>query len=182
MVDSSIEVEKTVKIITFSGKEEDWRMFKNKFMARGKRTNKLFKEVLQGKIKVPAASDVLDETTDKEKLQYRKANETVYDELILAMTDDVCFNIVCNATSQELPDGDAKHAWDELLAKFEVDSSATKVDLKKEFTNCVLKDITDPPDVWICKLEIIRERLKNMHSDMTDEDFMIHILNNCPKE
>ena len=153
-------------------------------MARGKRTNKYFKEVLMGKIKIPDATDVLDETKDEDKKEilFRKANEAVYDELILAMMDDVCFNIVCNAKSSKLPDGDARQAWKDLLSKFEVDSSATKVELKKEFSDCILKDKADPPDEWICKLEILRERLKNMNSNMSDEDFMIHILNNCPKE
>ena len=38
------------------------------------------------------------------------------------------------------------------------------------------------PEVWISKLEVIRKRLKKMSNEISNEDTMIHILNNLPQE
>ena len=40
----------------------------------------------------------------------------------------------------------------------------------------------DDPDIWISKLEDLRLRLEAQGSKMLEVDFMIHILNNLPKD
>ena len=49
----------------------------------------------------------------------RKANESAYQDLILANQHEVAFNIVDKSVSADLPDGDAAKAWNELLKKYE---------------------------------------------------------------
>ena len=67
--------EKTIRIITFSGKQKDWRMWSAQFLARANR--KGFKNVLLGKMEVPSEDEEFDiaTTTGKEKLMARQANE-----------------------------------------------------------------------------------------------------------
>ena len=69
MGDMDKEVEKTLKIITFSGKIKHWRMFSKKFMARGKKSKKFFKQVLLGNIQVPSEATTLDPTKDEDKVK-----------------------------------------------------------------------------------------------------------------
>jgi len=45
-----------------------------------------------------------------------------------------------------------------------------------------LWDATQYPNVWISDLESIQARLKEIKSDIWDEDFMVHILNGLPVE
>ena len=76
--------EKSIRIVQFSGKKKDWRMWRKQFLAvSGKRD---YKDVLTGITKVPKASDILDPKTDdgKKKIQARKANDMAYHDLILA--------------------------------------------------------------------------------------------------
>ena len=54
--------------------------------------------------------------------------------------------------------------------------------LKKEFTNSKLSKKSDDPDVWISTLEDLRIKMEMQGSFMSDVDFMIHVLNNLPKE
>jgi len=38
------------------------------------------------------------------------------------------------------------------------------------------------PETWISKLEVIRKRLKKMGNEISNDDMMIHIMNNLPQE
>jgi hypothetical protein len=61
----SRDVETSIKVIQFSGKQKDWAVWEEKFMARAKR--KGFKDLLLGKATIPKTSDVLDEKSDDDK-------------------------------------------------------------------------------------------------------------------
>ena len=84
------------------------------------------------------------------------------------------------SVTKELPDGDA--AWRELQRRFEPDMSADKVKLKKGFNASKLSSWNKDTEIWISTLEVIRNRLKKMSNEISDEDMMIHILNNLPEE
>lgn len=56
--------EKAIRVISFDGKIENWRVWKLKFMAKS--TQGGYKGVLDGTVSVPKESDTLDETTDIE--------------------------------------------------------------------------------------------------------------------
>ena len=55
--------EKTIRILQFSGKEEDWRMWSAKFMAKAKM--KGFHEILNGTKSAP--NDLVADTTEKNR-------------------------------------------------------------------------------------------------------------------
>ena len=175
------EVEKTIRILTFSGKDEAWPMWSKKFLATGKRRN--YKNVLLGKDVPPPEAEVLDLSSQEGQLQKkaRDANENAYNDLLLACMDDVSFGIVDCSMTDKLPDGDAAKAWAGLVAKFEPDTGSSKVELKHEFAESKLENKYDDPDEWITSLERIVQKLQRMKSSMDEEDLLIHILNNLPE-
>jgi hypothetical protein len=175
------DLEKTIKIVQFSGKQEDWRKWSKKFLARA--AMKKYKGVLLGTVVVPAESDVLDTRTNDGKLlkAARDANEIAYNELLLCSDDDVAFTAVDTACTQDLPSGSAKLAWDNLIAKYEPKTSASKAALKYKFEASKMKDELVHPDTWLAELEQIRQQLASMNSPISDEDMMLHVLVHLPK-
>jgi hypothetical protein len=176
------EVERIVKVMPFKGKKEEWHMWSKKFLARA--TMKRYKKVLLGDMVVPRHDEELDikESAGLTSFKARVANEEAYNELLLAMEDSVRFGIVEEAIMDDLPDGDAARAWKGLNSRFEPKTEATKVDLKLEFAQCRLNNGSEDQDVFVSKLENMRHRLKAMNSPITNEDLIIHILNNLPVE
>jgi hypothetical protein len=131
-----------IKIAPFSGKQTDWNVWKEKFMARARR--KGYKETLLGKIDVPAESESLT-SADKGKLAARKANNTAYEDLLLLIDGElasgrVAFNIVRGAKTVALPDGDAALAWKRLSDKYEPKCAPSRLALKNEFNTKALKN------------------------------------------
>lgn len=158
--------QKTIRIVTFSGKVADWNRWSKTFLAM--ETARGLREVLK--------------PTDAAKDQGSGDNEKVYSDLMLACQEDVVFGIVDEASSDKFPDGDARVAWKKLNAKFEPKTGANKVQLKSEFQRMKLMDPDDDPDEWITALELLRRRLKTLKVEINDEDFMLHILNNIPQK
>ena len=54
---NKVSTEKTIRVIPFSGKQEEWRMWSRKFLARAKIRG--YKEVLLGLVDVPDQVEVL---------------------------------------------------------------------------------------------------------------------------
>ena len=175
-------IEKAIRVISFTGKLEDWRMWSRKFLARAR--VKKYKEVLMGTQKVPSHDEDLDLTTEagKVKQKARTNNDNAYNDLLLSCADEVSFGAVDEAVTDELPDGDACLAWKNLNAKYEPKMAASLVILKKEFADSALEDSTKDPDEWIADLERLRQRMKTLKAPIADEDFIIHVLNNLPIE
>ena len=148
--------EKTIRIVQFSGKRTDWRMWSKQFLAVS--TKKKYKGLLLGTTAVPKESDVLDETDDTKRplIKAREANESAYGDLILSNPQQVAFNIVDKAVSTDLPNGDARLAWENLTDKYDSKTSATVVQLSNAFINSKLTDVTEDPEEWIVELEILR--------------------------
>ena len=68
------------------------------------------------------------------------------------------------------------------MAKYAPNIALIKLELKSEFQRSKLWDASQDPDVWMSELESIRARLKEVNSDITDEDFIVHVLNGLPPE
>ena len=156
----------TIRVITFTSKDEDWNQWSKTFLAM--QTAKGLREVLKPKNPSIAQSE--------------EDNVKVYSNLMLACQDDVIFGIVEEAGSKNFPDGDARMAWKMLSEKFEPSSGALKDQLKLEFQQSKLNNVTEDPDPWMNRLELMRIRLVALKVSMNDEDIILHILNNLPKE
>ena len=128
MKDKEVKVQ---KIIKFSGKTEDWEVWKAKFLARARRLK--YKDILTGDLKVPndedckilmAKSDKLAKDEKETCMKNRALNEEAYEDLIFAMPGNtnkgrVVFKIVHQEKEGDFEDGDARAAWVKLLKKFE---------------------------------------------------------------
>ena len=68
------------------------------------------------------------------------------------------------------------------MAKYEPSTSGSLVLMKKEFAASKLSSVGTDHDVWIAELERMRQRLRNMKATISDDDLIIHILNNLPTE
>ena len=154
----------TIRILPFSGKESEWRMWSRKFiataMARG------YKEVLEPR----------DPTVDASTAD----NDKAYNELMLSINDEVTFGIVDEAKSTIHPTGDARVAWNELKKKYEPKTGYSEVKLKRDFNSCALNEGEDP-DAWINNLLHKRRQLETMGTKLSERDVMIHILGTLPK-
>jgi len=179
--------EKSIKVICFDGQQANWSYWEEKFLARARR--KGFKDVLLGTIPIPQDSEKLDLNTDegKAKKNARDMNELAYKELVLSIDTStspgkVAFQLIKGCKTTANKNSDCALAWKRLGAKYAPKLAPTKMELKLEFQRSRLKATDADPDEWITELGGIRTRLKDMNLDISDEDFMIHILNNLPSE
>jgi hypothetical protein len=101
---------------------------------------------------------------------------------MMTCEDDVYFDLVDNSRSEEFPDGDENLAWVELKVKFEPSTIMSLIALKKEFTLCCSTDLSLDPDIWIRKLKRIRRLLFLLGHLISNDDLIIHILNNLPDD
>jgi hypothetical protein len=181
------EKELVPRLLHFSGKQVDWRMWSRKFLARA--TMRKYNDVLLGTLKTPQEPAAgIQESMEETKVRLAKEEEVKtknsagYVELLMAMTDEISFAIVDEAKNEEFPGGDLAKAWKGLMDTFEPSTASTKVMLKKQFYSTKLSDAGRDPDEWITELELLRQRLKSLKVHVDDEDLVIHILNNLPKE
>jgi hypothetical protein len=65
-----------------------------------------------------------------------------------------------------------------LCNKHEPKTSSNKVKLKLEFNQCQLTDAKTDPESWIANLESMQIRLGKMNVNISDDDMIIHIINN----
>jgi len=68
------------------------------------------------------------------------------------------------------------------MAKYEPKTSGLLVLLKNEFAGSRLESVETDPDEWISYLERIRQRLRAMKASIDDDDLIVYVLNNLPKE
>lgn len=173
--------EKAIRILTFDGQDKNWNMWSKKFLARASYQG--YKEVLvSDSIVVPSASEILSDAkdSDKQKLKLRVANQKAYDALILAMSDETCFNLVDESKTTALPEGDARKAWLNLEEKFRPTKGLAMMEVLTKFNRSILKEGDDPLP-WILELEKLRSQLKKLKVDKSDDDILIHIMGNVPK-
>jgi hypothetical protein len=167
--------EKAIRVLTFDGKDKNWNMWSKKFLARA--NYRKYKDILtKDGLKVPKWNEDLGDTAEgKKKESLREANQKAYDELILAMYDETCFNLVDEARTDDLPDGDARMAWNALEEKFRPSKGLALIDVLYDFQHCTLKDGSDPL-LWFLELERLRADLKKLKVVKSDRDVMIHVL------
>ena len=172
---------KSIRVIAFSGKAKDYRMWARKFMSLA--SIKGYKKIMTGK-ETPLGHliDCADTKEGKAQEEARKQNERGYSELLLSVSDEVTFGLIDGSRTTDLPEGCLMTAWNKLERKFVPKTNATMVKLVKEFGQMSLKDKKKDPDEWITELEYVRARLTAVGKMKDDKDVMIHILNNLPVE
>jgi len=111
------------------------------------------------------------------------SNNYAYEELFLSISTTidkgwVVFQLVTGSISVTLPDGDAALVWKRLKGKYAPKLALRKLELWRAFQISKLKNSDHDPESWIMYLEGLRMKLKDLGSVMTNEDMIVHILNN----
>ena len=98
-IEIMLSEDKAIWVIAFSGKQIDWTVWEEKFLAKA--NLKGYKKILLGKEIAPKDSDEYDESSASglDNKRRREANESAYTDLILSIdgtsaNDCVAFNLV----------------------------------------------------------------------------------------
>ena len=167
---------KGIKLATFRGKRDDWRMWSTKFFAFA--ASREFKEILSGEKKLPDEGS----TNADEVRRFKKLNNFGYYCLNYAVEDKVCFSLIDSARTDALPEGDCALARKFLKEKYEPRQAGSKQQLLMEFHSSKLRSTTKSPDKFIAELEHLRYRLRSMGEKLSDEMMINHILCSLPEE
>jgi len=89
---------KTLKIVPFSGKKEDWNRWSKTFLAAS--TVRGYREVIKPEDPTIVADP--------------KLNIQAYSDLMMSCEDEVSFGVIDESVSTDFPDGDARLAWKNL--------------------------------------------------------------------
>ena len=110
---SSLE-QKSIKIIEFTGKDKDWKIWSRKFLAQANR--KGYNKLLSGAKDIPTESEytaAAGGTSDADKLSVKlwQLNDLAFEEILLSINGQtkkgkIAFNLVDNCTTAKQPEGD----------------------------------------------------------------------------
>jgi gag-polypeptide of LTR copia-type len=133
---------------------------------------------------IPRAEDMINLTSDRGKQKSRiiTLNDVAFTELILLIdvktsSGKTAFNLVKGCKTKDHPDGNAASTWERLKKKYEPVAAPTLMKLEKQFRDLSLKKGQDL-EIWITELEDLRVRLETMDFSISENQLMIHILNN----
>jgi gag-polypeptide of LTR copia-type len=104
-----------------------------------------------------------------------------FTELILSIdvrnsSGKIAFGILKHCKTKDYEDGNATHAWEKLKKKFDPVSAPSLVKTERMFRESKLGRNEDPV-IWINNLEDLQVKLEVMGSNITDEQFLIQVLN-----
>ena len=126
--------EKVIKVITFSGKRNNWRHWSKKFL------------VVAEKREYPPILEKDPEELTIKRYNQKNPNSLAYNNLMLTITEDVSFGLIDEATSTTYPGGDARSAWGKLMQLFESQMNASRLKLMGQFTSSRLKKNHQDPN------------------------------------
>jgi len=181
MTSTSEREEYYTKFVKFSGKEEDWLGWEEKFTSRA--LSKGFYEVLTGEEEIPKSNQ---ESLTEEQEAIKKKNIIGYNEMIMGVderTEDGrrAFDIIRASKTPEYKYGNIKLAFEAMKETFEPKSGTVVSKLEGEFFNSKLKSGEDP-DTFIRRMDNLRTKMRDMKSEISDAQFMRRILNTLTSE
>jgi gag-polypeptide of LTR copia-type len=141
-----------------------------------------------GKVEIPTRLGVIDEKTEEGKRLSRitDLNEIAFTELILSIdvnnsNGKIAFGIVKSGKTKEFEDGNAALAWGKLKKKYDCISAPSSVKTERMFRESRLGKNEDP-EMWINNLEDLHIKLETMGSSMTDDQFIVQVLNSLTND
>ena len=86
-------------------------MWSDKFLAKASILG--YSEILLGDTEIPMDSEMIDVSTAEGRLKDKaqKANKQAFNDLLMAMQENIGFSIVRESKTGEVKEGDAKLAW-----------------------------------------------------------------------
>ena len=181
---------KAIKVLKFTGKESEWDRWSEKFVALARARG--FAGILLGTEQAPNADEEIDrkksdgsyELTDaerKEKKRLRQANGNAYINLQLSC-EELPYDLVSLAKTEELPDGCARDAWERLTSEYDLTEGEDKITLLSMFQQNQLEDVKTNITVWLTSMAIQVNKLKKLNHVLDEEYQITHILASLPRE
>jgi transposase InsO family protein/ribonuclease HI len=174
---TSRESKDALRLLPFSGKQEHWRQWNAKHLARAAIIGTY--DALTADINEEESSSSESRSSTRSAsaaaAELEKADRQAYAELLVSCSD-IAFYIVeaVKPGAQR-----AARAFRELRNKYAVKSSARKTELRKLFSTARMAADQDP-DVFIMELDYIRRQLADNGVDISDADFVTDIVVKLP--
>ena len=181
---------KAIKVLKFTGKESEWDHWSEKFVALARARG--FAGILLGTEKAPRADEEIDkkkadgsnELTEAERIEkkrLRQANGNAYINLQFSC-EELPYDLVSLAKTEELPDGCARDAWERLTSEYDLTEGEDKITLLSMFQQNQLEDVRTNITVWLTSLAIQVNKLKKLNHVLDEEYQTTHILASLPRE
>ena len=116
-----------------------------------------------------------------EKKRLRQANGNAYINLKLPC-EELPYDLVSLAKTEELPDGCARDAWERLTSEYDLTEGEDKITLLSMFQKNQLEDVRTNITVWLTSMAIQAKTLKKLNHVLDEEYQITHILANLPRE
>ena len=124
-------------------------------------------------------SPIYDDDTKAKMAAARKGNKDGFRDLTLAV-QGTAFNLVREAKTEELPNGDLKLAWSKLVDEWDPQMGQEMVSLVTKFQQTKLEDPKMNVTDWLTDLSWQRAKLKRLKYTINDTFYMMHELANLP--
>ena len=181
---------KAIKVLKFTGKESEWDHWSEKVYCSGK--SKRFRGILLGTEQAPNADEDIDgkkndggyeltEAERKEKKRLKQANGNAYINLQLSC-EELPYDLVSLAKTDELPDGCTRDAWERLTSEYDLTEGEDKITLLSLFQQNQLEDVRTNITVWLTSMAIQVNKLKKLNHVLDEEYQITHILASLPRE
>jgi hypothetical protein len=113
-------------------------------------------------------------------------NDMTFTELVLSIDvsssgGKIAFGIVKSCKTKDYEDCHAGLAWETLKKKYDPVSALSLVKTERLFRECKLGNDEDP-ETWITNLEDLRLKLEVMGLFLTDDQFMVQVLNSLTND
>ena len=181
---------KAIMVLKFTGKESEWDHWSEKFIALARARG--FAGILLGTEQAPNADEDIDrkkndggyeltEAERKEKKRLRQANGNAYINLQLSC-EELPYDLVSLAKTDELPDGCARDAWERLAGEYDLTEGEDKITLLSMFQQNQLEDVRSNISVGLTSMAIQVNKLKKLNHVLDEEYQITHILESLPRE
>ena len=181
---------KATKVLKFTGKENEWDCWSEKFIALARARG--FAGILLGTEQAPSADEEIDrkksdgsyeltEVERKEKNGLRQANGNAYINL-QSSCEELPYDLVSLGKTDELPDGCKRDTWDRLTSEYDLTEGEDKITLLSMFQQNQLEDVRTNITVWLISMAMQVNKLKKLNHVLDEEYEITHILASFPRE
>ena len=96
--------------------------------------------------------------------------------------EELPYDLVSLAKTDELPDGCARGAWERLTSEYDLTEGEDKITLLSMFQQNQLEDVRTNITVWLTSMAIQVNKLKKLNHVLDEEYQITHILASLPRE
>ena len=111
----------------------------------------------------------------------RQANGNAYINLQLPC-EELPYDLVSLAKTEELPDGYTRDAWERLTSKYDLSEGEDKITLLSMFQENQLEDVRTNVTVWLTSMAVQVDKLKKLNHVLDKENQIASILASLPRE